>query len=498
MNGTHDIRPEGLRISEVVERTGLSKELVHHYLRQGVLPPCETRARYGPRQVRLLHLVRKLREELHLPLETIRSFFELFAFDPEWLEPVFHLESLSLRLERFAETTDLGLGHSLSADELADEAGITQAALDRLVAARVVEPIAGSEPPRFTAYDVNVAALCHRGERLGIPFAAFRTVAAYVRVGFELQHRQFIQVDLESAESAEHMLVQVFVRRELTSAFVNNVLHSLMQRFVHSVIGRRAGAGTSLDDIVYRPSDAFVARHGLGPWTDRVRQRTCETPDSVDVWRRAAELHLHTGAYQEAAFALEQAVDQWPGDDTCQSLYGAALAVAGERDRAAAHLTRLHGRGAGGTEAAVYLGLVRFQCWSADDGADVDATRTLAGIRELADGALAAPQDETPLHARYLAAWLLTALPPAFRRLAAGREALAEILDDLEAPGPGHGFPGVRQRHRINAAWLLLESLGREGEPPPEGLPPRQALADLICRLDPASRLAERAFLIES
>ena len=62
-----------MRISEVSERTGISRELIHHYLRQGLLPKPETRAQYSEEQVRLLQQIKVLREQHHLPLEIIRG-----------------------------------------------------------------------------------------------------------------------------------------------------------------------------------------------------------------------------------------------------------------------------------------------------------------------------------------------------------------------------------------------------------------------------------------
>ena len=67
-------------IREVAADTGLSRELIHHYLRQGLLPRSRGRAKYSEQQVRLLQLIKKLREDHRLPLEVIRSVFQFFDF----------------------------------------------------------------------------------------------------------------------------------------------------------------------------------------------------------------------------------------------------------------------------------------------------------------------------------------------------------------------------------------------------------------------------------
>ena len=131
---------------------------------------------------------------------------------------------------------------------------------------------------------------------------------------------------------------------------------------------------------------------------------------------------------------------------------------------------------------------------------------SLEQIRRLADAALERGVDRSPamLQVRYLAAWLLTALPPAFAAPERGRvhlEAQLEELSEGESEGASEEasersalpdrLPGLRQRHRLNTAWLLLESLQRLPEPSPDV----ERLRGLVCRLDPACALAELAFL---
>jgi len=485
MARAEDVRPEGLKIAELVERTGVSRELIHHYLRQGLVPACEQRGRYDERQLALLRLIRRLRDEFHLPLETIRRVFELFDFEPGRLEPLFELEPLALRLERFVVDEDLGLGRTPTTDELIAAAGIDGSELQGLIDDGIIAPLDDADPPRFTAYDVHVAALCHQGTKLGIPRSAFRTVASYVRVGFQLQYEAFLELDLEQAGDAGRLMARIFARREITSTFVHNVLQSLLQRFVYGALGRPGSPRSSLDELVFRPSEAFLVRHGLITLREEQRRLTAEQPDDVATWLRSAEVMVHSGAYEEAAFALEQASQRWPGDSHVRALHGVALALSGQPESGLVQLQQARDDGQRGPGMLAWLALLRFRL---TDG----APESLEQIRRLADAALAAVNGESAaLQVRYLAAWLLTALPEAFAAPERGRELLAGLLDELPARElPGH-LPGLRERHLLNTAWLLLEARERAGEDVEE-------LRGLICRLDPACALAERAFLVGS
>jgi DNA-binding transcriptional MerR regulator len=72
------------RIAEVVRRSGLTKETIHFYLREGLLPPPRKTARnaafYGDEHLHRLRLIRSLREEHLLPLKAIKS---LLADQPD-------------------------------------------------------------------------------------------------------------------------------------------------------------------------------------------------------------------------------------------------------------------------------------------------------------------------------------------------------------------------------------------------------------------------------
>ncbi|SFF66353.1 transcriptional regulator, MerR family [Fontimonas thermophila] len=72
------------RIAEVARRTGVSKQSIHFYLREGLLPPPVKTARnaalYGDEHLHRLRLIRSLREEHLLPLKAIKS---LLADQPQ-------------------------------------------------------------------------------------------------------------------------------------------------------------------------------------------------------------------------------------------------------------------------------------------------------------------------------------------------------------------------------------------------------------------------------
>lgn len=65
------------KMKDLCELTGLSRQAIHFYIGQGLLPEGKKTGRnmafYGPEHVERLQLIRRLQEERFLPLKTIRA-----------------------------------------------------------------------------------------------------------------------------------------------------------------------------------------------------------------------------------------------------------------------------------------------------------------------------------------------------------------------------------------------------------------------------------------
>lgn len=497
----------GVRISAVVEETGISKELIHHYIRQGLLPKSKSRALYSHRQVRLLHQIRLLREDHHLPLEVIRQLFSVFDFDPARIESLTLGESLSKRVTEFASRGDLLSSETVSADELCAATGVSADRLTEYAQAHIVSPIQEAGKERFTVYDARAVALCENGVALGIPFDSFRTIASYVRIAFELEHPGFYEVVRDPSLDQERALADVFIRWEISGSFVQNVLSALTQRRLRTFLEGTQVRKPALDDVVYRPSAAFVRRHGLEDQIDAARERLGQRPEHTERWLHVARLMRHTGRFVEAAFFLEESIEKWPEDTTLRSALGCARALLGDLERALDELGGAVEANAEDPAASVFLALVLFKR-AAADGRPEALIRDGARIMDLIDAALAhagsAADAAAAAEVRMLAGWLLASMPPSFHSCERGIEVLADTLRELEQGLEVDGsVPGLHERALINAAYLLFDRLRRN---PPSfetaatdraavDLPRADYLSALICRLDPGSKFAEAAFL---
>ncbi len=482
------------RIASVVAETGIAREVVHHYLRVGVLPPSDTRGAYTEHQVRLLRQVRRLREDHNLPLETIRQLFDVFEFDPAPIEALTLSESLCKRVTEFVDEGKLFSPYTLSADELQRETQVDPARFDEYLASRLVVPL-DADGASFSAYDRNIVELCERGEELGISLDAFRTIASFVRIGFALEKAEFFRLVQDEPADAGRTLPNLFVRNEIAVAVVQNVLGSALHAHLHRGVAHAGRNGLLLADLAYRPSDAFVARHGLDAEIDTAREALGDAPDRRDRWQRAADLLLHAGRDREALFLLSEALERFPGEASLSQSHARAALLVGEGDTVSA------------TADAGVLGAITALLRARHEGPSA-VMRAAPALRERADAVLAVERDDgDPNEDELLAAWLITALPEGLADHSRGRMVLAAAVARLagdhngsaahghdEPPNGSTALPGYHDRLRITAAYLLLDAQRRgpariAGEADPE------SLRTTICRLDPGSHFAAKAFL---
>ena len=113
-----------MKIGELVKRTGVTRETIHYYIREGVLRKPRKTARnaadYHEGYIDQIHLVKSLRENYFLPIPVIKKLIQKmrkesptdqhsFRFLSEYFRPLDHLFSGSLAGEEaFMEATGMG------------------------------------------------------------------------------------------------------------------------------------------------------------------------------------------------------------------------------------------------------------------------------------------------------------------------------------------------------------------------------------------------------
>jgi DNA-binding transcriptional MerR regulator len=124
-----------LKMSELVEASGVPGATIKHYLREGLLPePIKTSrnmAWYRPETVERIKLIRRLQDERFMPLKAIRKVFEE---DPDQAEALLEVEDSILERALASERT------RTSAAEVRKAYGVPAEALERLAEIGILTP----------------------------------------------------------------------------------------------------------------------------------------------------------------------------------------------------------------------------------------------------------------------------------------------------------------------------------------------------------------------
>ena len=160
-------------ISELARRAGVPTATIKHYVNEELVAPVKrtgkTMAWYNDESVKRVLLVRSLQQERFLPLSVIRRLIGEGALTDASVEldhAIYPPPERNLE-ERY-----------FTAGELAAETGVSEAQIDRLVAAGVLHPVGLSapaaqnapDPRRFSELDAKIVQIVRQREEDGLSF----------------------------------------------------------------------------------------------------------------------------------------------------------------------------------------------------------------------------------------------------------------------------------------------------------------------------------------
>ncbi len=164
------------KMADLCARTGLPRQVVHFYIREGLLPEGrktgKTMAYYADEHLERLRLIKRLQEERFLPLKAIKALFdeELEAFTPEQRE---HLAAMATHVRgEFSAGPTEGRAEALA---VAREHGLDARDLDELAEVGILRLGTGTDGQRT---------LDRRDTALVALFAAFRRAGFTAELDF--------------------------------------------------------------------------------------------------------------------------------------------------------------------------------------------------------------------------------------------------------------------------------------------------------------------------
>ena len=176
-------------IDELAHITGMPSRTIRFYNTQGLLPPPMMQGRvayYDDEHVVVLNIIKELKEQQNLPLETIRQMLTIRAKQGEVQM------NLALKQRLLRPFTAGGQDIRLTKEALMRQTGVTTERIDELTSQGLLFPVQSEQEVLYTGDDVLLVELYERLEYLGLPIA----LPALIR----FQLRQLVRSEIAAFE----------------------------------------------------------------------------------------------------------------------------------------------------------------------------------------------------------------------------------------------------------------------------------------------------------
>ncbi len=220
-----------MKIRDLVRRTGVSKETVHYYIREGLLPRPRKRGRntaeYDERFVERILLVKELQDNHFLPLSVIRSVIKFQKKSPEYGENLLRLSSDHFRpVDRLLPTDITG------EKEFREATGLGEKWLAKMEEWKIITPVLRSEEKTYSQDDITIGRLVVEMGKIGLgPRDGFDAEALkhyrdlfHKIVSMSYNYFQEAALDRLTPEQYSHLMLQ---GREIMSTFFYHLYRKL-------------------------------------------------------------------------------------------------------------------------------------------------------------------------------------------------------------------------------------------------------------------------------
>ena len=176
-------------IDELAHITGMPSRTIRFYNTQGLLPPPMMQGRvayYDDEHVVVLNIIKELKEQQNLPLETIRQMLTIRAKQGEVQM------NLALKQRLLRPLTAGGQDIRLTKEALMRQTGATAERIDELTSQGLLFPVQSEQEVLYTGDDMLLVELYERLEYLDLPIA----LPALIR----FQMRQLVRSEIAAFE----------------------------------------------------------------------------------------------------------------------------------------------------------------------------------------------------------------------------------------------------------------------------------------------------------
>ena len=240
-----------MKIKELVQRSRVSKETVHYYIREGLLPKPRKRGRniaeYDGSYVERIRMIKELQDNYFLPLAVIKNILKYRKKSPEGQS------FLSLRREYFRPVDQLLPGEISGEEAFWKATGLGRRWLVKMEEWVIISPELREGQKVYSQDDITLGKLVVQMDEIGIGVKdgfdaeALKHYRDMFREIVVMSHRYFIEATLGKL-SPEEFSKRIVQGREIMSAFFYHLYRKLSREKYKRILALLESGATGLEE----------------------------------------------------------------------------------------------------------------------------------------------------------------------------------------------------------------------------------------------------------
>lgn len=475
------------RISELVQQSGTSREMIKYYLRDGLLPPAKKPRRnlslYSDQHLQLIALIPRFREQTKLSLGDIADIFASHDYDANRLE-------MALVSGQFNQQTGSSIV-PLSDFREQSRAGL---AFDQAFIHRLYENGLLDNPELVSADDEKIATLLWKAQEANIPLSLFVEARQHLLPLAELQINALISELPVKGDPTDGIELHAHADRLFNAWLVADKTQLLRSKYQKILDETEQDVAHSLDAI-YVPSEMFRKRFKVDAAIDAWRSDSQRPDVNADTRLQYAMATMMLADFEVALELCRQDLESGADMQRQLAVECVVLCMQKRTDAAADCYQRLNEEDDSSVLSSIAR-LLYLLLRAAELGALSDATEILAEALSLYQRALERSTATTPIEnfeKQLLRGRACVMFSKWIQPDEAAVQALQKMLAVLEAESSAAlGLPSdaVRVVYQVYCHFYLARIY--------QALEDHAAAGDHFQRvllLDPASNFGEYAYL---
>ncbi len=256
-----------MKIRELVRHTGVSKETVHYYIREGLLPKPRKQGRnvaeYDDGYVERIRFIKELQDRHFFPLAVIKNILKEQKKSPEWQS------LLNLRREYFRPVDQFLPNEIMGEEAFRNETGLGKKWLVKMEEWEIINPEVRDGMTIYSQDDITLGKLIVKMDNIGLgpkdgfdPEALKRYLDKFREVAV-LSQKYYIETALGKL-SPEQFSERIAQGREIMSLFFYHLYRKLSRERYRSILALLESEAKGLKEEDFDPGDYLGQREPHG------------------------------------------------------------------------------------------------------------------------------------------------------------------------------------------------------------------------------------------